>query len=484
MRRVEKQYDGHMTEHIFNFPNCFSKTSKKDVIPIYIFETGDFKPWLKKQVKSLQMQVTQAGFKGEAKEVVNILAADGSVKSILFGLSFPVHHLDTATLQNHIQSSCAKSFINQHVFKISSIHEEDVSNKIAIGWGLAAYKFDHYKKREDTLPTLLWPEKSDQKVVNATVEATYTLRNLINTPAGDLGTDELADVAKAIAKKFKAKTKIIKDDDLIKKNFPMIYTVGKASPRRPQLVDLKWGKASHPKVTIVGKGIVYDTGGLNLKPGMYMRDMKKDMGGAAHALGVAYMIMALKLPVQLRVLLPIAENAVAGNSYRPGDILPSRKGITVEICDTDAEGRLVLADALTYACEEKPDFLVDFATLTGAARVAAGYDLPAYFSNNDEYIDDIRHLSSEQGDPCWPFPLWEGYDSNLNGDISDIRNEGTGRAGHIEAALFLQRFIEDSVDWVHFDCFAWEQNGKAGRPKGGAETGLYAMFHFIKQKYG
>ena len=477
-----------MTDKIFNFPNCFSKTSKKDVVPIYVFESGDFEPWLKKQTKPLQTQVIQAGFEGNAKEVLSILATDGSLKSILFGLSYPVHHLDAATLQNHIQSTCSKYFLNQHVFKIESLHEEDVSNKIAIGWGLAAYKFDHYKKREDTLPSLLWPEKADRKIVNATIEATFTLRNLVNVPASDLGTDELADAAKIMAKKFKADTKIIKGDKLKSKNFPLIYAVGKASPREPQLVDMRWsgGKKDkkNPNITIVGKGIIYDTGGLNLKPGQYMREMKKDMGGAAHALGVAYMIMALNLPINLRVLLPIAENSVAGNAYRPGDILGSRKGLTIEIENTDAEGRLVLADALAYACEETPDLLVDFATLTGAARVAVGYDMPAFLSNNDEIADDIRQISFEQNDPCWPFPLFKGYEPNIKGSISDLRNDGTGRAGHIEAALILQQFINNKVDWVHFDCFAWEQNGKAGRPKGGAETGLYAMFNFIKQKYG
>ena len=473
-----------MTEHILDFPTLFAKSSKKPVIKIFCLTSSDYAKWIAKQKKSTQAQAEQYDFKAKVGQICSIHGKDNNLDTILVGLSNPVHTLDSAHIITHIQKNYANKFINAHVFEITSKHEEDITNKIGIGWGLGCYKFDTYKKNTNALPTLIWPDKCNQNEVLATIEAVTLLRNLVNTPANDLGTDELADIAKKVAKKFKAKTKIIHDDDLLKKNFPLIYTVGKASPRRPQLVDIKWGSSKHPKITIVGKGIIYDTGGLNLKPGQFMRDMKKDMGGAAHALGVAYMIMALKLPVQLRVLLPIAENAVAGNSYRPGDILPTRKGISVEICDTDAEGRLVLADALTYACEDKPDLLVDFATLTGAARVAIGYDMPAFFATKDRYLDDLRHSSLESDDPCWPFPLWAGYDPNLNGDVSDIRNEGTGRAGHIEAALFLQRFIDPKTNWIHLDCFAWEQTGKAGRPKGGADTGMRAIAHFIRQEFG
>ncbi len=477
-----------MTEHIFNFPAPFAKSSKKTVIPVYFISASDFPKWIKKQNKSLIAQAYQANFIGQAKQALSIVDAKAAPIKILAGIKDPAYYLDSASVVQHIQNSYGKDFINDHVFEIISDHEEDILNKICLGWGMAAYKFDVYKKNDKAFPTLLWPAKALPKEVTAKLEAVSLLRNLVNTPAADLGTDELADVAKDLAKKHKAKVKIFDDGDLKKKNFPMIYAVGKASPRRPQLVDLKWKsntKKSKPaKVTIVGKGVVYDTGGLNLKPGQYMRDMKKDMGGAAHALAVAHMIMALNLPIELRVLLPIAENAVAGNSYRPGDILNSRKGITVEICDTDAEGRLIVADALTYACEEKPDLLVDFCTLTGAARVAVGYDIPAFFSNDDDILDDLRHSSVIVDDPVWPFPLWDGYDSNLNGSISDIKNEGTGRAGHIEAALFLQRFIDKKTDWIHLDCYAWQNSDIPGRPQGGADTGARAIFDFIRKRYG
>lgn len=472
-----------MTDNIFSFPDPFFKTTKKPCVDLFFITSRDFESWLKKQKKYLQVQVGQSDFQAKARQTLVIKNAQGYPETILCGLNNPAHYLDSAYNVKDIQSNFSPEFLHAHAFQITSDHEEGQLNKICQGWGMAAYNYDHYKKNIETAPKLVWPAKANGELVNASIQATSLLRNLINTPANDLGTDELADVAKQVAKTHKAKIKIIKDDDLIKKNFPMIYTVGQASPRRPQLVDMKWGSSKHPKVTIVGKGIIYDTGGLNIKTGRGMRDMKKDMGGSAHALGVAWMIMALNLPIQLRVLLPIAENAIAGNAYRPGDILQSRKGLSVEIDDTDAEGRLVLADALTYACEEKPDLLIDFATLTGAARVAIGYDVPAFFSNRDEFVDSLRHSSKEINDFVWPFPLWEGYDANVNGNVSDIISVGSGRAGHIEAALFLQRFITKETDWIHLDCFAWEQNGKPGRPQGGADTGMRAIVDLIKSRY-
>ncbi len=352
-----------------------------------------------------------------------------------------------------------------------------------LGWGLAHYQFTAYKpKAKITKPILILPKEADKKFVTSCLDAICLTRDLVNTPASDLGTDELAGVAKALAAKHKAKIQIIKGKKL-EGDFPLIHAVGKASPRPPQLIDMKWGKPQHPKLTLVGKGIIYDTGGLNLKPGQFMRDMKKDMGGSAHVLGLASMIMSLDLPVQLRVLIPAAENSVAGNSFRPGDILNSRKGLTVEIGDTDAEGRLVVSDALTYACEDKPDLLVDFCTLTGAARVALGYEVPAFFTNRDDIMTPLMTQSPSVNDPVWPLPLYEGYNKNIEPAIADVLNDGLGRAGAIEAALFLQKFIEPQTPWIHVDCFAWEQNGKPGRPKGGADTGLRALFDFIQTRY-
>ena len=472
-----------MTSSLLNFPNPFTQNTKKKALSIHLLNTKSFKAWLKKQNKEVQSQVKQSSFTAQPKQVVYILDSKGAPEVILAGLTIPSHYLDTASIVQYIQNNFSKEFITKYVFKITTDLDKEDLTKACIGWGLAGYKFETYKKNDTAIPILIWPDKINKKEAIATINSISLLRNLINTPANDLGTNELATAAKQVATTHNAKVTIIKGEKLLEKNFPMIYNVGKASPRPPQLIDIKWGKKSDPKVTIVGKGIIYDTGGLNLKPGMYMRDMKKDMGGAAHALGVAWMIMALRLPVQLRVLLPIAENAIAGNSYRPGDVLQSRKGTTVEICDTDAEGRLVVADALTYACEEKPDLLIDFCTLTGAARVALGYDIPAFFSNNDIFIDALRHSSIELDDPVWPLPLWQGYLKDMNSSVADICNEGKGRGGAIEAALFLESFIDSSIDWIHLDCFAWELNAKPGRPHGGADTGMRAIFNFIQERY-
>ncbi len=468
---------------LFSFPDPFFKTTKKPCVDLFFITPKDFEAWLKKQKKHLQVQVGQSDFQAKPRQTLIIRNAQGVPEMVLCGLKSPAHYLDSAYNVKDIQAQFSSEFLNAHAFEITSDHEQDQLNKICLGWGMAAYKFDCYKKQAGTAPKLVWPAKADSNKVTASLQATSLLRNLVNTPPNDLGTDELADAAKQVAKTHKAKIKIIKDDDLIKKNFPMIYTVGQASPRRPQLVDIKWGSSKHPTVTIVGKGIIYDTGGLNLKPGQFMRDMKKDMGGAAHALGVAWMIMAMNLPIQLRVLLPIAENSVAGNSYRPGDVLQTRKGLTVEIGDTDAEGRLVVADALNYACEEKPDLLIDFCTLTGAARVALGYDIPAFFSNREEYVEDLRHSSLEADDAVWPLPLWDGYDKELDSSVADMCNDGKGRAGAIHGGLFLQRFVDPKTDWIHLDCFSWEQYGKPGRPQGGADTGMRAIVDFIKRKY-
>ncbi len=464
------------------FPNSFIQNSKKNALPLYFFDTKGFKKWLSKQDTLTKTQIDQNGFECRVGQSYDVKDGKGKTKMILSGISSPCYYLDSASVVDFIKQKFSEKFLNQHIFEVKGTYKKETLDKIFIGWGLANHKFDRYVDDKQTTISLKWHDQSDKKLISTTIDSILFIRTLINTPANDLGTDELASAAKHIAEKNNANITVIKGKK-IETDFPMIYAVGKASPRPPQLVDIKWGKKSAPKITIVGKGIIYDTGGLNLKPGMYMRDMKKDMGGAAHALGLANMIMAMKLPVQLRVLLPIAENSVAGNSFRPGDVIQSRKGVTVEIGDTDAEGRLVVGDAVTYACEDKPDLLIDFCTLTGAARVALGYDIPAFFSNNDEFLEPLRKQSAEKDDPVWPLPLWQGYKKELNSTVADMTNDGSGRAGAIHGALFIERFIDSAVDWIHLDCFAWEQHGKAGRPKGGADTGMRAIFEFIKTRY-
>lgn len=474
-----------MTHSFLNAPHPFIDSADDNVITIIPLNEKGFAQWIVEQSQSMRLQVEQAGFIGKSGNSAVIRDKKSFVTHILMGWDGDFNIHSSCAIYALIQSQFSGDFIESVTFKV---HEDDIDedliDKIGIGWGLAAYKFDAHKKdsHANKRPILIWPEHANKNFVTAQIASICLIRDLINTPANILGTDELAGAAHEVAKHFKAKINIIKGDKL-EKEFPLIHAVGMASPRAPQLVDMTWGKKTDPKVTIVGKGIIYDTGGLNLKTGTGMRYMKKDMGGAAHALGLAWMIMSQNLPIQLRVLLPIAENAVAGNAYRPGDILNSRKGLSVEIDNTDAEGRLVVADALCYASEDKPDFIVDFCTLTGAARVALGYDIPAFFSNNEDVIDNLRKTSVQHHDPVWPLPLWPGYIADIETPLADISNDGVGRAGAIYGGLFLQKFVDQDIDWIHLDCYAWEQTGKAGRPQGGADTGMRALYSHIKERY-
>jgi leucyl aminopeptidase len=309
------------------------------------------------------------------------------------------------------------------------------------------------------------------------------VRDLVNTPASDLGPAELEAAARQLVAAHRVRLRVTKGAAL-HRGFPMIHEVGKASPRAPRLIDFTWGPARAPKVTLVGKGVCFDTGGLDIKPASGMALMKKDMGGAATALGLAQMIMQAKLPVRLRVLIPAVENAIAGNAFRPGDVLRSRKGLTVEIGNTDAEGRLILADALALADEEAPDLLIDMATLTGAARVALGPDLPPFYTDDEKLAADISRAAAAENDPLWPMPLWEPYFRLIESPVADISNSSeSGFAGSITAALFLKRFVDRAKAYVHFDIFAWTPAARPGRPKGGEAQAMRALFAVIRDRY-
>lgn len=363
--------------------------------------------------------------------------------------------------------------------------DKDAAYCACLGWALGSYQFDRYRKREEPVRELVWPENADRGAVMATAGSIYLTRDLVNTPASDMGPGELASAASALARDFGGACETVVGDDLLRENFPMIHAVGRASSRPPRLIDLRWGKPAHPKVTLVGKGVCFDTGGLDLKPSGAMLMMKKDMGGAAQVLGLARMIMASKLPVNLRVLIPAVENSVSGDSFRPMDILSTRKGLTVEVGNTDAEGRLVLGDALTLACEEKPELLIDFATLTGAARVALGTDLPALFTNSDTLADDLTDGARATQDPVWRLPLHQPYASMLDSKIADTNNISTGGyAGAITAALFLEKFVESGIEWAHFDLMSWNVSSKPGRPEGGEAQGIRAVFEAIRGRFG
>jgi leucyl aminopeptidase len=356
----------------------------------------------------------------------------------------------------------------------------------ALGFLAGLYRFTRYKTADGTkAKRLVLPEGASRDQVLALAEALYFGRDLINTPANDLGPAELEAAAREIATAFGASIKVTEGSGLLSDNFPMIHAVGRASDRAPRLIDLRWGSEHATKVTIVGKGICFDTGGLDIKPSSAMALMKKDMGGAASALAFALLVMRTNLPLRLRVLIPTAENSIAGNAFRPGDVLPSRNGMTVEIGNTDAEGRLVLADAVSLADEEAPDYLVTIATLTGAARVALGPDLPPLYTDDDEMASRLLASASEVGDPLWRMPFWAPYDKLLKSSVADVSHIAEGAfAGSIIAALFLKRFVHESKRFAHLDIFGWVPRDAPGRPKGGEPQACRALYRFFRREVG
>ncbi|WP_267393214.1 MULTISPECIES: leucyl aminopeptidase family protein [unclassified Sphingomonas] len=355
-----------------------------------------------------------------------------------------------------------------------------------LGWLLGQYRFERYRATDDTAPRVLLTH--DVAALDETVRlaaATASVRDLVNTGASDLGPAELETAAEALAKRHGASLAVTRGDALAQ-GYPMIHTVGMAASkdRAPRLIELEWGDPAHPRVALVGKGVCFDTGGLDIKPSSGMRLMKKDMGGAAHALALAELVMAARLPVRLHLLIPAVENAIAGNAFRPGDVLKSRLGLTVENTNTDAEGRLILGDALAKAAEGKPELILDYATLTGAARVALGPDLPPLFTDEELLAAELLAAGVAEDDPLWRLPLWDGYDEMLKSDIADLVNAPDGGfAGAITAALFLRRFVPRGIAWAHMDVFAWRPTAKPGRPKGGDAYALRASFALLKERY-
>jgi leucyl aminopeptidase len=354
----------------------------------------------------------------------------------------------------------------------------------ALAFALGTYRFTRYRKAEARKVKLDLPQSIDLEELDRVVEAVALARDLINTPANDMGPAELEGAVRALAAQHGADIKVIIGEDLLAKNFPLIHAVGRASERAPRLIELKWGDALHPRVSLVGKGVCFDTGGLDIKPDSSMLNMKKDMGGAATALALAHMVMSRKLKVRLTVLIPAVENSISGAAFRPRDIYPSRKGITVEIGNTDAEGRLVLADGLALADEDKPELIADFATLTGAARVALGPEVPAFFTDDDELANSLMGHAATENDPLWRLPLWRPYEEMLDSKVADVNNVGSGgQAGAITAALFMRRFVT-AKSWLHFDLFAWTPSAKPGRPEGGECQAARALYALLAERYG
>ncbi|MEM9206743.1 MAG: leucyl aminopeptidase family protein [Pseudomonadota bacterium] len=418
-------------------------------------------------------------FAARPGESLVVPGSDGAISAVLFGLG---RDGDPARMP-FLPGRLART-LPEGVYQFADHTDDDTL--AAIAWGLGHYRFEAYSGKSDAgHARLALPSGVDGADVSRIIDGVYMARDLINTPANDMGPDEIERVVHRLSDSHGAELRVTTGEDLLAANFPLIYGVGKASPRAPRLIDLVWGSPTAPKVTLVGKGVCFDTGGLNLKPGSGMALMKKDMGGAACTIGLAAMIMEAGLNVRLRLLVPAVENAVAGNAFRPGDILPSRHGDTVEIGNTDAEGRLVLADALSLACEEKPDLLIDMATLTGAARVALGPEvIPFYTFKNDLAAALIDH-SARTYDPLWQMPLWANYRAMLKSPVATINNAGKGGfAGSITAAIFLANFVDPDVNWVHFDVYGWVPTARPGQPEGGEAQAVRSLYSMISEKYG
>ncbi|MBL8643637.1 MAG: leucyl aminopeptidase family protein [Rhodospirillaceae bacterium] len=456
-------------------------------LPLYAVSSPKLTEWAATRPVSEQQWLTSTAFKADAGAVAVLPMADGGLAGVVVGLG---KGDDPWAFGNLAKSLPPRTYTLSAVVGASDKLAPGLPAWAALAWALGAYNFTRYKKTngengDKPLAKLVWPAGVDKESIERRVTAAVLTRDLVNTAPADMMPSHLGDAVKAVGKAFDATVREIVGEDLLAQNYPMIHAVGRASSVAPRLLDLVWGNAAHPKVTLVGKGICFDTGGLDLKPASSMALMKKDMGGAATVLGLAQAIMAAKLPVRLRVLIPAAENAVSANAFRPSDVLNTRKGITVEIGNTDAEGRLVLADALTDACSEKPDLLIDCATLTGAARTALGPDLPAMFTDDETLAADMMQASADTFDPVWRLPLWAPYRKMLDSKVADINNAGDSPfAGAITAALFLKEFIEPNISWVHFDLYAWNRSSRPGRPEGGEAYAQRALMALIEKRYG
>lgn len=416
----------------------------------------------------------KAGYRGETGTLLLIPSGDGHLGGALFGLG--KNPSDTPYITGRLA----------RLLPAGDWHVETApltANRLALGYGLGSYRFDRYRSESSEAPTLMIPADADASRIKRLLAGVFLARDLVNMPTNDMGPDALEAAFRALGTHYKADVSTVRGEQLLKENFPLIHAVGRASDQAPRLLKLKWGKKGHRKVTLVGKGVCFDTGGLDIKPSSSMLLMKKDMGGAANVMGLALMIMDAKLKIDLTVLVPVVENSISGNAFRPGDIYKSRAGLTVQIDNTDAEGRLILADALALADEEEPDLLIDMATLTGAARVALGPDVPPFFTDDEDLAHTLMEASLEVDDPLWRLPLWKGYEKDVSAKIADLTNAPAGgMAGAITAALFLKRFVKKTKSWAHFDIFAWTPNERPHSPVGGEAQAIRAIFETLDNK--
>jgi leucyl aminopeptidase len=443
---------------------------------IHLVDSASYENWLATQPNQIRAVLKAQKFAGLADSVAIVPSQDSWLAVV--GVK------DLADLSTWCLSRAAEQ-LPEGTYRLAG---NDSPKAAGLGWLLAHYVFDRYKSdaKPDGLRILLTPDPAQIDSIIREAAAVVLVRDLVNTPAADMGPGDLEAEAQKLATAHNGVLTVTKGDAL-EHEYPMIHAVGMAADKvnTPRLIEIEWGNPDHPRIAVVGKGVIFDSGGLDIKPSSGMRNMKKDMGGAAHALALAQLVMQSRLPVRLHLLIPAVENAISGNAFRPGDILKSRKGLTVEIGNTDAEGRLVLADSLSKAMEGDPALVIDFATLTGAARVALGPDLPATFSNSDSLAEDVLRWGFAKDDPLWRLPLHAGYDEMLKSDIADLNNapEG-GFAGAVTAALFLQKFVTPETPWLHLDTFAWRPSSKPGRPKGGEALGLRAVWALLQDRFG
>lgn len=453
-----------------------------DARPLWLVTEADLPRWLSEQPAETATWLRANGFQAERHRVLTLPAPDGQIAAAVVGLG-ALRSIKDLKLWHAAGLSDRLPALQ---YRLATPLPADAATHFVLGWLVGGYRMSRYRAPTTTLrAALVPPAEADLVYAQCAANATAFARDLINTPANDLGPAELAAAAVDLAARCGARCEILTGDELKARDYPLVHAVGSASARAPRLIDLRWGDAVAPRVTLVGKGVCFDTGGLDLKPSAGMLLMKKDMGGAACALALAEMLMLLQAPIQLRVLIPAVENSVGSRSYRPSDVFRSRKGLTVEIGNTDAEGRLVLADALVEADSERPDLLIDLATLTGAARVALGPELPAAYSTADSLVTELRTLGEAESDPIWPMPLWPGYDDELASKVADLGNVSAAPfAGSIIAALFLKRFVTATPNWLHLDLYAWNARDRPGRPVGAEAQCIRGLYRLIRARFG
>jgi leucyl aminopeptidase len=448
----------------------------RNAIPLHAVTSSGLRAFLARLPKREAAVLKSTGFAARDGELRLVPNASGGLACAVLGLGKGDDTLALATFSEQLPVG---------LYRFADVPEPFGGANGALGWLLGTYQFTRYKKGKTFGAKLVLPAGIDGEEVSRIAQSVFLARDLITTPPNDMGPEELANAARDLAKQHGAKFTVVTGDALLKQNYPLIHAVGKGSERAPRLASFTWGRADAPRLTLVGKGVCFDTGGYDLKPASGMASMKKDMGGAATVLAIAGMVMGAKLDVRLHVFIPAVENSVSGSAYRPSDVFPSRKGLTVEIGNTDAEGRLVLADALTEADSETPDLLIDIATLTGAARTATGFELPPFFTDDEALAADLMKHAALTGDAMWRLPLWRGYESTLNSTVADLNNNPNyGYAGAITAALFLNRFVEKAKSWVHLDIAAWVDRPRPGRRAGAEATTARAIYSLLKARYG